>query len=89
MSVFTTTEYIKSTLTYCSVLTVYPFGFSATIGEKVTTEKGTVHVHTATRWNMDLEMNVEKGEQANLGRTSPFSLLPFEMRQLRLAVKSL
>ena len=58
-----------STLTYCYVLTVYPFGFSATIGEKVKTEKRTVHVHTATGWNVDLEMNVEKGEQANLGRT--------------------
>ena len=54
-------------LTYCSVLTVYLFGFSATIGEKVTIEKGTVHVHTATGWNVDLEMNVEKVEQANPG----------------------
>ena len=60
MSVFTTRECIKSTFAYCSVLTVYPFNFSTTIGEKVTTEKRTVHVHTATRWNMDLEMNVEK-----------------------------
>ena len=60
MSVFKTREYMVSTFTYCPVLTVYPFGFSATIGEKVTTEKRTVHVHTATRWNMDLEMNVEK-----------------------------
>ena len=55
-----TREYPKSTLTYCSVLTVYPFNFSATIGEKVTTEKRTVHLHTATGWNVDLEMNVEK-----------------------------
>ena len=60
MSVFTTREYIKSTLTYCSVLTVYPFNSSATIGEKVTTERRTVRVHTATGWNMDLEINVEK-----------------------------
>ena len=54
-----------STFTYCSVLTVYLSGFSDTIGEKVTTEKRTVHVHTATGWNVDLEMNVEKVEQAN------------------------
>ena len=67
MSLFTTREYIKSTLAYSSVLMVYPFGFSATIGEKVTTEKKTVDVHTATRWNMDLEMNVKK-VQANPGR---------------------
>ena len=65
MSVLTNREYIKSTLTYCPVRTAYPFGFSATIGEKVTTEKRMVHVHTATRWNVDLEMNVEKVEQAN------------------------
>ena len=65
MSVFTTREYMVSTFTYCSVLTVYPSGFSATIGEKVTTEKKMVHVHTATRWNVDLEMNVKKVEQAN------------------------
>ena len=66
MSVFTTREYMVSTFTYCSVLTVYPSRFSATIGEKVTTEKKEmVHVHTATRWNLDLEMNVEKVEQAN------------------------
>ena len=47
---------------------VYPFNFLATIGDKVTTEKRTVNVHTATRRNMDLEMNVEKVEQANPGR---------------------
>ena len=51
---------MESSLTYCSVLTVYPFSFPAAIGENVTTEKGTDHVHTATRWNVDLEMNVEK-----------------------------
>ena len=58
--VFTTREYMESTLTYCSVLTAYPFGFSSTIREKFTTEKRAEHVHTATRWNMGLEMNVEK-----------------------------
>ena len=73
MSVFTTREYIESTFTYCSVLTVYPFGFWATIGEKVTTERRTVHVHTATRWNVDLEMNVEKVEQANPRRIRMWS----------------
>ena len=68
MSVLTAREYMVSSFTYCSVLTVYLSGFSATIGEKVTTEKRTVHTHTLTRWNIDLEINTEKVEQANPGR---------------------
>ena len=67
MSVLTNREYIKSTLTYCPVRTAYPFGFSATIGEKVTTEKKMVHVHTAIGWNVDPEMNIKK-VQATSGR---------------------
>ena len=58
--VIRTRECMESLLMYCSVLTVYPFGFPADIGEKVTTEQRTDHAHTATRWNVDLEMNVEK-----------------------------
>ena len=66
-SIFTTREYMVSTFTYCYVLTVYPFGFSATIVEKVNTEKRTVHVHTATGWNVDVEMNVDKGSRRTWG----------------------
>ena len=61
---------MEITLTYCSALTAYPFGFSFTIGEKFTTEIGQNTCIQPLDGTWILRWTSKKVEQANPRRIS-------------------